>query len=254
MTARGIKVNYNTGSIPGTNAGAHYDSFSLNTSTTDITITGWMRIIGNNGTNRGQVPFNLYSGTDVIETTFIDETFDGASPWSITSYDINGTTDRVGSWAPATNEDWFYCMVWDHVTAGWTYYVAKDGDANMGTAGTGATGRTSHVYDTIQIGYQQFSDYGNNTEHTNVKIWSRKFSSAELFSEMNSEAPVYGSGASDATLEAWWKLASAADLNDYSTHSRTLSTLGTVNDGSMDPVDIRTATGSGCLWYGILKA
>jgi len=254
MTARGIKTNWASPAGAGGNAYADYTAASINTAGTDLVVTGWMRIKGTiAGSLRGQVPFHIY---DEIGTGAMF--FDGgsaSSPFNEGMKVFSAGETTYGSFAPATNEDWFYVIKWQSSTGTWTAYAAKDGAASVGSASSSAVGRATTTITSLRLAGVTFTfDWGSNVEVTNVKVWTgaaayTTFDATALFAEMNSEMPVITSG-----LYAHWKLASASDLVDYSGNSRTLTATGTVTDGSMDPVDIQTATGSGCRWYGILKA
>lgn len=260
MTARGIKVNHDGTTVAGMTLSA---TDFVNTDSQDATFSGWFTIRGaaSGNAGSGQVPFGITCGVDygvnggiIVEAT--DPT--GGTPWSERGrMNRGGATDDV-SFTPdfAQDELWFWCLVWSGSTGTdqATWYWAKDQAVSL-TSGTGASGWQmfgANQPDNIYLGY--IADpglaHGSNLELTNVKIWiGTALTSTQVLAEMKNEAAQVTSN-----LYAHWKLASAADTLDYSGNSRTLTTTGTVTDGTMDPVDIRAAVSANCTWYGILKA
>jgi len=261
MTARGIKCNWNDAGTPAyafiTAAGAN----RFDMGTIDVTICGWITVRGDKGASSTSIgmPFAWIGETTNtgancrIHATDADGSFQH-SPWTYVSRymdssfaqaDFGSTGNNV-----ATNQNWFFALVWDHAAAQWTMYYAVDGGSLSASTATSVTYTGADPFNHIELGRENDNAIGANVEITNVKVWKRVFSSAELTAEKTSEAMVI-------TTAAWahWKLASSADLTDYSGNSRSLTLSGSVGDGTMDPTDIQGgASGSGCRWYGILKA
>lgn len=245
MTARGISVN---------DANASYAEYTfgaaITAALTDFSMCGWMNINGNNGSNRGQVPFSLFSGgVQTGELYFMDGTFSGASPWTITGQSTDTIiTNTTGSWSPATGENWFYAFWWDHTALKATFFAGKDGATSL-TSATDALQNTMTSFNTLRFASQFFGSYSNNVTTTCGRAWSGSgipTTAANFLVEMKSPTPVNITGIYGA-----WPIMSSSDTSDTSGNSRTLTMVGTVSNGIMDPVDIRTSTGLGCVFRGL---
>jgi hypothetical protein len=146
------------------------------------------------------------------------------------SYDENITLEKVGSWAPATNEDWFWGMTWNVAAAQWTFYAGKAGSAL--TSAAGSAGRSPMIVSDLRIGAQNFGYWGSNLEVTNVMLSSDEWSSADFAAQKLSATPV------GPNVLGWWKLLNSSDLTDYQGSVGDLTSVGSPGNGSMSPSDI----------------
>jgi len=251
MSVRGIRCVYSNPSGPALNY-AYRDGESINLTTTDLTFTVWARIIGVTADGvRGQIP--LAMSENLLDYVGMFMTADITSPYNMRwrVYVLGSPTD-VGSWSVANGETWFYAITWDHVTATWTAYAAKDGDVSMGSPSSSSAGFGTSTLTTVYIGGGPYSSlWGGNIECTDPKLWVGVAKDATaLLAEKNSDAP------SNATsIRANWPLLSSSSLANTSGADGSLVLSGGVSDALvLDPADIRTATGIQCTFYGKLIA
>ena len=244
MTARGIKINVVDASAPtyvGLDNLSGADRFDY--SNTEVTVCGWMAIKGSKGggTPGGQI-FAYMSVIGTAEFTIIRANdADESSPPNyneILRYSTNGapgTGNDVGATgnSVAINENYFYGWTWDSALRQFVFYYVKDGNTiNSVSSGTGLD--VIGIKDTFRLGANSTTN-GSNVEITNVKVWKRKLTSTEIDNERKSLNVVGSSG-----IYGHWKLPSSSDLTDSSGNGRTLTAVGTITSGSMDPVDIQT--------------
>lgn len=266
MSARGARLTTASDYLTYIPGGTIFDK-----TTTDVVVCGWMRIraglaaenfvgnwnpiyLGDNNANHG-IYVCQHRGDDprVAANPYQMQVAGYAGAGSVQESDIN---------LAAIDEDWFYAFVYNHGTNGndcvVTYYYAKDQDSGL-TVSTAIDGTNYDVFSALKFGARGDWTGGQitNGDLTNMKVWSgaaiastfTASSGAALFTEMNSESPVITSG-----LYGHWKLASGSDLLDYSGNSRTLTAVGSITDGIMDPVDLQGSSSSSCTWYGRLIA
>lgn len=246
MTARGIKVNHNGDTIA---YAAWVSSNFLDPQTQDFSASIWVRVKGasSGSDGEGHTVFNMpadidFYGNGGLQLFSNDAT--AASPWSFRGRLYAAALDDQNlTTVAATNEDWFLAFTWDATADQATWYYAKDGDSSLTSIQSAAAfAWGGRLLDGVYLGGTILAGNhkGSNVELTNCKFWvGGALSNAEHFTEMNSEAVMR-----TTNLFAHWKLASAADLNDYSGNGRDLTITGSVTSGTMDPVDLQGGSGN----------
>lgn len=263
MTARGIKVNHDGSTLAYAKwTGASFMAFASDS----IVVSGWVRIKGvSSGSNAdGHSLFIIpkdTTGQDNGPCFYAHApTSTSASPWTYRgTITDNSTWNEPNLGSQATNEDWYIAMAYDGTghNAIWYYGIDQAGSLTNTTTGSGLAFGGNTAGGILLGGCPGGVNRGANIELTNVKVWLggtcyadfTASSGAWLYDEMNSESVVHTSN-----LHSHWKLASSSDLTDYSGNSHTLVLTGAVTDGSMDPVDLQTSSGSACTFYGRLLA
>lgn len=244
MSARGVTVNHNGSTL----AGAHWTSANfLSPEVADFSFCMWVQIngvsIGSNTDGHVAVCFPANSaafygsgGFDIYTTTATS-----ASPWTFTGRIHNGGgVDDESMASMATSENWFLAMSWDNGTQTATWYWAKDGDVALNTTTGTRTMTASQNLDGVRFGALPEGDNaGSRLTFTCARLWSEATSSADFLDEMKSATVVHGTN-----LHSFWPLLNAADTSDASGNGHTLTMVGSVTDGTMDPADIATAPAS----------
>lgn len=251
MAARGVTIDFGDGgsaeylrilNLTGT------DRFDLINE--DFTICGWMNVIGQLSTHTDGRGFWLFALEDQVSFLGASLYLEGTAAFPGTPLKARGQVEsQVAAHANFTagasdidaGESWFYALVWDHTAGTWKRYVGIDG----GSLSSVTVSTISYLLATpikdLAIGADFANNYGMNADVTNVKIWKRAFSSGELAAEKESEDPVISTG-----IWGHYKLADHLDLTNYSAGvGPTLSAVGTLGDGTMDPVDLQAAAGHG---------
>lgn len=245
MAARGVVSHWESLAGAGGNSYISVAGFSINMATTNIVITGWMRIKGTTTSDvRGQVPFFVFNGTDT-GAMFFDS---GGGGFDMRLKVFSGGETSYGSWTVGVNEDWFYVILWDSATTTWTAYLAKDGDSSIGSPASTAGGQATATLNTMQVaGEGAFNyDWGCNIEVTDVIVATPTTlpDSTALFAQMNSDSVTLSSPYLRLALN------NSSDLTDTTGNGHNGSIVGTIADGSMDPVDIQTPSG-GVVFRGL---
>jgi len=217
----------------------------------DFVLCGWHRIHGPLGAENFLQNFHgIGFGKSASQTyrggNFCCDADPRTSPFAMVTYSVGNAggsfTETVTNFA--TGEDWFEAIVFNHSTQLFTYYWAKDGAGSLSSVSNTQT-TFDNPMTVIVLGgsLNSGSNQVPESEITNVKAWvgasiASNFDATALFNEMNSETPVTtGAG---ITNYAWWKLANSTDLADSSGNGRTLTGNGSLQNGSMDPVDLQT--------------
>jgi hypothetical protein len=242
MSIRGIRSVYSnpTDSV---NNRLYRDAISVNLATTDLTITGWMRILGNTADLvRGQVPFSISDGLISVGALFMTQ-----SP--TTPYDMfmgvyaAGIRSDFGSFSVAAGEDVFYALTWDHSTGTWSGYVSKDGVNSMGSPASNGVGGATATMSVLTVGGIQFSSFwGWNVECTNVKVWvGRVLNTTEMLAEK-----VIDTVASSTSIAADYLLPNSSTLGNSAGSFAQLLVQGTITDAlALNPADLVVGSGGG---------
>lgn len=227
MAAAGMSVNGNNANYGQYNHGA----VAIDMTTTDFTVCGWMRLDGFGTGNRGHFGFGIINAAFTADVTMTDETYDSTSPFDLRSCDHYGALDRVAVATPATGEDWFYAIVWDHTAGRFIYYGAIDGTTSL-TGVNGATGRTASDLSIVQVLRPTSNNESQQLTVRNVGVFASALSAAQLRTQMTTDGPAF-------TAFAYWPMANSTDTSDSSGNGRTLTLNGTITSGNMDPVDLQ---------------
>lgn len=250
MSARGVRIDFGDG------GSAEYlrilgltgsDRFDL--ANEDFTICGWMRALGalSAQTDPSHRGFWLFVLEDQITFLGASLYLEGTDAFPGTALNASGQTESMpaahnnfadGASAIDQDEDWFYALVWDHTAGSWTRYVGLDESGSLASASVGSLNYTAATpIRDIAIGADFANNYGINADVTNVKIWKRAFTSGELLDEMTSEDPVIDTG-----IWGHYKFEDHLDLSNVSAGvGPSWSVVGTLGDGTMDPVDLQAA-------------
>lgn len=252
MSARGVTVNFGDGgSLEYLNITNLTGSDRFDLINEDFTICGWMNVVAVQSPATEGRGFWLFALEDQGSFLGASLYLENCTTFPGTPLHVRGQTESrvaahnvftAGSDVIDAGENWFYALVWDHAAGSWTLYSGIDESGSLASTSIGSLNYTGGApIEDLAIGADFANNYGCNADITNVKIWKRAFSSPELIAEMQSEDPVI-------TTNIWghYKLANHTDLTNYSAGvGPTLTAVGTLGDGSMDPVDLQAAVGHG---------
>jgi len=252
MTAKGVRIDFGDGgsaeylrilNLTGT------DRFDLINE--DLTISWWFSPLGALSAQSDPSARGFWMAVLEDQVSFLGAAFylEGTDVFDGSPMNASGQTEsRVGVHNNFTDgasdidagENWFGALVWDHTDGSWKRYIGIDEGALsvVTVSGLNYTGATP-IKD-IAFGADFANNYGCNADLRNIKIWKRAFSAGELAAEKASENPVISTNI--------WGHYILEDETDLINHSAgvgpTLSMVGTLAHGTMDPVDLQPAAGT----------